>query len=869
MLRIAIFLLFLFSGVSGLIYEVAWTRLLTTILGNTIYAVSIVLSAFMAGLSIGSLIAGRYLDARKDSFKIYAILEICIGVTGFCLTLILNQTGPIYIWIHHVLSAYGIFLSLGRYLFAFIMLAVPTTLMGATLPVLSKFTIDRESRVGMTVGMLYAVNTFGAAVGSYAAGFLFIGNIGILQTAFIASVINITIGTIAWSIRDVRITQPLNRQSKKPDESDKHKPTPLLGMIALVTFAISGFAAMGYEITWTRILITYMGNTVYAFSAMLTSFLLGMALGSFLLSYFVNRFSKLSACFGILQIGIGLYIMVLLYFFGHHFQLLLPFISPCLGVSNIFGMFLKALALMLLPTILMGASFPIAARLYVTHISMVARKVSVLYSWNTIACIMGSTVTGFLLIPYTGFEKSLIVLLILNIGSGAALLAAEPSLRYPIKAPVVIAILVCAAVSSMLIPRNIIRTMHETIFHEGEKVIHYRETPYGIVEVLENPSGRRLIQDDFDLAGTSLAYLSSQKPLGHLPMLLHPHPQSVFIIGFGAGGASYAVSTYPEVRNIAIAELNQGVITTAPLFFDINHGVLSNPKCTLSINDGRNFLLTTRSRYDVISVDLLWPQFAGAGSLYTKEFYRLCFNHLNEKGVMVEWLHTDFIPKTYLRIILRTVRQVFPYAALWTSRNFGHFFLIVSKDSRFAVDYQSFLKKIKTPMVAHDLSAIALDDPAVFMSYFIADGAALDSIIGIGNENNINTDNLPVIEYKLPFGREHSWLDNVVGIMCLKRSVLPLLRNIDSVESRRIMLQEQTMMMVLQSKVSYNRIDLWGAITPCVNAFRGNPTNPEATDWYSELKQTMKCLIDSGVAPPYVLSTFDTSHVTYSSRNQP
>src|SRR5512136_1206709 len=158
MVRIVIFLLFLFSGFSGLIYEVVWTRVLTTTLGNTIYAVSIVLSAFMAGLSIGSLVAGRYLDARKDPFRIYALLELAIGVTGFCLTLALNQTGPVYAWIHQALSGSGIFLSLGRYFFACIVLAVPTTLMGATLPVLSRFAVDRESVVGSTVGTLYAVN---------------------------------------------------------------------------------------------------------------------------------------------------------------------------------------------------------------------------------------------------------------------------------------------------------------------------------------------------------------------------------------------------------------------------------------------------------------------------------------------------------------------------------------------------------------------------------------------------------------------------------------------------------------------------------------------------------------------------------------
>jgi spermidine synthase len=692
MLRITIFLFFLFSGFSGLVYEVVWTRLLTSILGNTIYAVSIVLSAFMAGLSIGSFVAGKYLDARKDILKLYAILEIGIGVTGFCLTLVLNQTGPTYSWIHQALSGNGVLLSLGRCLFAFIILAVPTTLMGATLPLLSKFIVDRESTIGMAVGILYSVNTFGAAAGCFAAGFLFIGNIGVLQTVLIASLINITIGTTAWVIRNVKIPAPMTRQPEEPVASGKLPPAPFLGIIVLTAFAISGFAAMGYEITWTRILISYMGNSVYAFSAMLTSFLLGLAIGSLLLSCFVNRFSKLFACFGILQIGIGVYTMVLLYFIGNHLQVVLPFLSPYPVVSNSIGMFLKALALMFTPTFLMGASFPVATRLYATSVSMVARNVSVLYSWNTIACIIGSTVTGFLLVPYIGFEKSLVVLLVLNIGSGIALIAAEPLLRNPIKASIVVTLIAGAAIGTLFIPRDIIHTMHETIFHKEEKIIYYKETPYGIVEVLQGPTRRRLVQDDLDLAGTSLAYLSSQEPLGHLPMLLHPHPQSAFIIGFGAGGASYAVSTYPGLKNITIAELNRSVIATAPLLSSINHDVLSNPKCTLAINDGRNFLLTTRSRYDVISVDLLWPQSAGAGSLYTKEFYRLCFNRLNENGIMIEWIHTGLIPKDYLRIILKTVRQVFPYAALWTSRSFGHLFLVVSKDPHFQIDYPSFVK---------------------------------------------------------------------------------------------------------------------------------------------------------------------------------
>ena len=415
-------------------------------------------------------------------------------------------------------------------------------------------------------------------------------------------------------------------------------------------------------------------------------------------------------------------------------------------------------------------------------------------------------------------------MLALNIGSGIALFGAQPHLRRRVKAPAVIALIAVAAASIAFIPHSIIQSMHATIFHKEEKTIYYKETPYGVVEVLQGPTRRRLLQDDLDLAGTTLAYLSSQQPLGHLPMLLHPNARRVFIIGFGAGGASYAVSAYPEVASITIAELNRDIIAAAPLFADINHGALSNPKCSLSINDGRNFLLTTRSRFDVISVDLLWPQAAGAGSLYTKEFYRLCFNRLNDKGLMIEWIHTGLIPKDYVRIILKTARRVFPYAALWTSRSFGHLFLVVSKDPRFKIDYRVFSERIRTPMVSEDLSKIGLNDPAVFLSYFVADGAALDSIIG--DESTINTDNLPIIEYKLPFNRTWSWYDNAVGIMRYKRSVVPLLRNIDSAESGRIRHHEQTLAMDLQSKMDFTGGDQWGAISLCADALRADPNEP-------------------------------------------
>jgi spermidine synthase len=856
MIRFSVYLFFLFSGASGLIFEVVWTRLLTTILGNTIYAVSIVLSVFMGGLALGSFLAGRIIDNRKDPLRVYALLEIGVGISGFCLTLLLNQTGLLYVWMYHLLGSNAFLLSFARYLFAFILIGVPTTLMGATLPVLSRFSVNRKSIAGSAVGLLYGVNTLGAAAGCFISGFVLIGKTGIVSTTAIAAAVNIAVGIAAWLLRNARLTDAENQFSVPAESPLRDAVTSSQGLAVVGAFAVSGFASMGYEITWMRLLVSYMGNSVYAFCAMTTSFLSGMALGSMVLSLFVDRLKRPFAWFGIFQAFIGFYTLVLFYFFAGHLMVFIPFTNPFPQATNAFALFVKAFGLMLLPTFFMGASFPVAGRLSMSALPAVGRKISVLYSWNTVACIAGSMVAGFIMVPLLGFEKSLTLLCVLNIVAAFFLFITEPAMRRRLKTFAALGLAAVSVAGVVFLPRGLIRTMHETIFHKQEKTVSYRETMYGIVEVLQNPSRRRLLQDDLDLGGTSMAYLSSQKPLGHLPMLLHPCPKKVFIIGFGVGGASYAVSTYPEPDKIDIAEINKSIAAAAPFFSDINHGVLSNPKCSLSINDGRHFLLTSRSRYEVISVDLLWPQTAGAGSLYTKEFYRLCFDHLGENGIMVEWVHPGLIPVGHVQIIIKTLRQVFPYAALWTSRDFGHLLLVGSKKAPLTVDYRLFARRIGRELTKQDLDEVGLGDPAVFMSYFCADGKDLDAFAE--NAARINTDDLPVIEFDLPLIRNWSWYGNALGLLSIRKSVLPLLQNVDSLERGRIVLHEKTMSLVLQSKIAYWQGDV-RAVALCTEAMRSDPQHPEARAWYAELKFRMKSLSDSGKVPPDIISAFDTS----------
>lgn len=827
--RVVILLLFFFSGVSGLIYEVVWTRLLTIILGNTVYAVSTVLSMFMAGLALGSFCAGRFIDPRKDPLRVYALLEIGVGISGLCVTLLLNQTGPLYVWLYRLSAAHPAMLSLAQYLFAFILLGVPATLMGATLPALCGHVADRESEVGLSVGMLYAVNIFGAAAGCFAAGFLLIGTAGVLLTTVIAAAANLAVGAAAWLMRSSRTGRVADLRTQLPPGEARSAAARARHFLVAGAFAVSGFAAMGYEVVWTRILVLYMGNSVYAFSAMLTCFLSGMALGSMVLSRFVDRMTGLFRWFGFLQAAIGTYTLLLVYLFGYQSGFFLTQADPFPYAQDLPLMFLKALALLLPPTFLMGASFPLAGRLYTTRIGAVARSISVLYTWNTLACIAGAAVAGFVLIPYSGIEKALSFLIMTNVAAGAALLAAEPEDSRFARTAGIAALLLVTVPGLVLAPHNVIRGIRESMLEAGESLVRYDETMYGAVMVAGSPGKKRLLVDNLEMAGTRMGFLTSQKSLGHLPMLLHPDPRKVFVVGFGGGGTSYAVSTYAEAQKIDIAELSRAIVAAAPLFAGINHGVLSDPRASVIINDGRNFLLTTASRYDVISVDLLWPQTAGAGSLYTKEFYELCLRRLEDNGMMVEWIYPDAVPAPYLRMIVKTARQVFPYTGLWWSRRFNHLLLVASKRTPLSVDYRELRRRLKADRTRADLAEVGLDDPAVLLSYFIADGEALDAFSRLSGR--INTDDLPLIEYELPLAdRTGPWAGNAAAMRGLKRSVLPLLRNLAPGDRDDILRHEAAAGLALGSLISYRAGDLRGSARLSDEVKKRFPDNPEADD---------------------------------------
>jgi len=303
--------LFFVSGSSGLLYEVTWTRMLTLLFGDTVLAVSTVLASFMAGLALGSFWSGRRIDRRQGVLPVYAGLEASLGLAALLLPLGLEASTPLYVWLHRQLHSTPYLFSLLRFVLAFCLLLVPTTLMGATVPVLSRYVVRTNATLGWNVGTLYALNTGGAVIGCFAAGYVLIGSLGLYQTVSLGAALNLTIALLVWMVRRRAEDGVPTAAAPAGALANPHHQGPVYdaSVIRLVlwSFALSGFAALAYEVVWTRALTFFMGNSTYAFSAMLTTFLCGLALGSLLLARCSDRQTNLVPLLGGLHVGIGIY----------------------------------------------------------------------------------------------------------------------------------------------------------------------------------------------------------------------------------------------------------------------------------------------------------------------------------------------------------------------------------------------------------------------------------------------------------------------------------------------------------------------------------------------------------------------------------
>jgi spermidine synthase len=783
------------SGFSGLLYEVAWTRLLHLLFGDTVLAVSTVLASFMAGLALGSFWSGRHVDARPRVLPLYAALEAGIAVSAVLLPLALHAVTPLYVWLHqHLQPSFWLF-SAVRFALAFLLLCVPTCLMGATLPVLSRYLARNQARVGGSVAVLYGLNTAGAVLGCFAAGYVLVGRVGLTRTIWIGAALNLVIALTVWLAQRWIVEAPAAATSADAETfapPPVHDPATVRWVLG--AFALAGVAALSYEVIWTRALTFFIGNSTYAFSAMLTTFLCGLALGSLLVTRASDRRRNLVALLGALQLGIGVYGVLTIVILGRLFSGLdrwwEGFSSAHWG-TPLWLTFLKTFVVILPPTLAMGATLPLVSAVVARGSRNVGRSVGTAYACNTVGAIVGSWASGFVAIPLLGTHASLVLTSWLSVGIGGALLsvASVPRPRRAIAYGAATAIFVVVLAVTP-------RLRFADIAGEPEKqILHYAEGVAGVVKVVTDVYDRKLLSiNGWSVAGTGTPnpdvalvndYPEVQKMLAHLPMLLHPAPRDALIIGFGAGGTAWSFTRHPSLRQLDIVEFVPGVIRAASFFPEVNHGVLADPRVRVTLDDGRNYLLVTPRAYDVVSVDTLDPKHAGNGNLYTREFYELSRRVLNPGGIFVQWLPYHQVDNESLKLIARTFQHVYPHATLWLNRFKGYSLLLGTREP-LRIDVAQLEARFAVPAVQGDLAEAYVASPAQFLEGLTMRPETLRRYAA--GSRRLNSYDQPFVEF---FGV--AWRDpveeNLAELAWFADDVTPLLVFATTEQARRVRAQ--------------------------------------------------------------------------------
>ena len=792
----SIYLLFLFSGFTGLVYEVLWTRMFALVFGVTTFAISTVLATFMAGLALGSFCFGRFVDKRGDPIKIYAYLEILIGIYALILPFLISGMTGIYVILHQRFSPSFVTTSIIRFFMSFMLLIIPTTLMGGTLPVLSKFVVSRRENLGLSIGGLYSINTIGGSVGCFAAGFILIALAGVRNTIYIAAGINLAIGAVALMIRsrDHEGPQVYSREGPSEERLDKAQLRRIYLMIA--AFGLSGFAALAYEVLWTRVLSMILGTTVYAFSIMLTSFLCGLALGSFIIGRFVDRIKRPVLVFGAFQIAIGGLGVFSIFIMGKMPLLFLKMLQR-FGESwqdFTFVQFAMAFLVMLIPTSLMGAAFPLVSRICAPQMENLGRRIGSIYSANTVGSICGSLVAGFLLIPVIGLENSIVFAACINILTGLVVLISSGSWDFgasranQIEAIVSVFLLFLALA---VIPSWDKRVLASGVYFEPQQyrnranqidldgrmnesqMLYYGEGLGSTVAVFQRGPERTLMINGKPVASTIRTDVGLLGMMGHLPVILHKNPKNVLVIGLGAGVTAGMVAQHGSVTRIDCVELEQKVVDATEHFKLENRDVLNDAKLNLTIDDGRNFLLTTTSRYDVITSDPIHPWVSGAGSLYSIEHFQQCRARLKDGGIIAQWLPLYEMPEQDFRMIIKTFQSVFPHTALWLTDSDS--ILIGTKDE-LRIDYSSLTRKLRDEKIQKDMRMMYVDSVFDFLTCFVL-GA--DDLSEYTADAKLNTDDYPILEFSAPKGlHSQTVADNLEAIMQRMKPAIPFLHNI-------------------------------------------------------------------------------------------
>lgn len=742
-------------------------RMLGLIFGATVLAVTTVLTAFMAGLALGSYLFGKFADRSRNALFLYGLLEGGIGLYCLAIPFLIALSERFYLTLYQFLHLSHYVFSLVQFALVFLLLLPPTTLMGATLPVLSRLFAEDETTLGRRVGSLYALNTFGAVVGTAGSGYILLPIFGLWGMLYLTAILNIEIAVLAiyWS-RSLE-APTLSRHEGTVESVLLHGTESgqrqFLVLLTFLGFGLSGAASMIYEVAWSRALALIIGSSTYAFTSMLAVFLIGIALGSALFSRLRGPGPARPFVFGALQTAIGFSALLMLPVFGIMPEIFLRAFR--ISTDAVFiqtAQFLMSFCAMIVPTLLIGATFPCVVGIASRGLDRVGTDVGRIYAINTLGAVLGAFAAGFLLIPSIGAHATVKLGILLNLGIGAVLILGSAKVL-PARTWLPWTALSATALGAVYImpPWDQVAMSSGVAIYGPQisgtagkvglaeafpytRLLSYEDGMSATVTVHQSEDHIFLRVNGKTDASTA-ADMPTQLMLGHLPLLLHPNPKSVAIIGLGSGVTAAAVSQHP-VEHIDIIEIEPAVARASRFFEKENRNVLSDPRVQLIIADARNFLLSTPERYDVIISEPSNPWIRGLATLFTQEFFALAQKKLKAGGVMLQWVHGYGLVPSDLRMVVNTFRTAFPATTIWTTTSGDY--LLLGQARFLQVDLARLGSRVASvPGLREDLTRMGFRSASSILADFLL---GEDDAERYSANASTNTDDRLPLEFSAP-----------------------------------------------------------------------------------------------------------------------
>jgi spermidine synthase len=741
--------LFFVSGACGLIYEVIWVRELGNVFGNTVYSAALVTAVFMGGLGVGSYVAGGWADRRvrvspAAPLRAYGAMELVIAATAVFLAYALPRMGPLaasltayardYVgWYEPSLGSLA-----ARYATATVLLTVPTMAMGATFTLLVRYALlTTVDHAGWKVGALYGINTAGAALGAVLVDRSLVPALGLLDTQLLAAGAQVAVAVVALALasRDRRASAP----STAPEEKAVLRSKWVVRAACLALF-LSGFAALGMELVWFRMLSATIGAYRPILSITLAVILSGLWLGS-VAGGAAERMG--GRPIEVLLVGQGLFVV-------SAFACLATFTRH--GLPYPYGDAVRAIAYVVgLPAVLMGFAMPLVNAVAQDAVGRVGRRTGALYLANTMGAVAGSVVAGFLLAPNVGSQTSFLVMSVCAVAVPIPLLLAscERTKRTWIAATVCAVTAVPAMAAWFALPPTFLLSTFLPKIPAAERTLAVDEGVSDVVVVTDLPDGtRRLMTNGHPMSASDTKSQRYMRSFAHVPLLMMEQPTSALVICFGVGSTLNATSLHSSLQRIDLADLSRNVLDHASYFEDTNHDVLSDPRVRVFVNDGRQHLrMQPEATYDLVTLEPPPITFAGVSALYSAEFYELAKSRLKPLGGMItQWLPVYQTSGDKVLGLVKAFVDVFPHAALLSGQG-TELVLLGTTGDELVFDLDAVEARIRRePAVAADLARIHLGTLTELVGEYVSGEGTLrkatDGAVAL-------TDDRPTLEYSL------------------------------------------------------------------------------------------------------------------------